>query len=110
MSVEFLIFLMFLLPLEQQNSSLEEVRGLYIKAAEDENAAEKLLEISESKSADENIYVGYEGAAHVMLAKHVGNPFSKMSHFKKGKDLYAKAIAGAPENAELRFLRFAVQA
>ena len=110
MSVKFLIFLMFLLPLEQQNFSLEEVRSLYNKAAEDKNAAEKLLEISERKSAHENIYVGYEGAAHMMLAKHVGNPFSKMSHFKKGKELYTKAIANSPANAELRFLRFAVQA
>ena len=33
-----------------------------------------------------------------------------MSHFKKGKEKLAEAIKADPDNVELRFLRFSVQA
>lgn len=91
-----------------QAPTISEVRELYQESAESEAAAEKLLEISEEND-DSALILGYQAAAEMMLAKHVGNPISKMSHFSKGKKLFERALEADPSNVELRFLRFSVQ-
>ena len=93
-----------------QNPQLEKVRNLYGLAAENEKAARELLDLTESKKSDEPVMLGYKAAGHMMMAKHVGNPFKKMSHFNKGKDYLNTAITADTKNLELRFLRFSVQA
>lgn len=45
----------------------------------------------------------------MMMANHVFNPYSKLSYFKKGKDLLEKAIKADKTNVELRFLRLSAQ-
>jgi hypothetical protein len=93
-----------------QNMDLSEARMLYNHAVENEEAAESLLKISEANTFTNPVMMGYKAAGHMMMAKHVGNPFKKMSHFNKGKDILGNAIAADKNNLELRFLRFAVQA
>ncbi len=63
-----------------------------------------------SDKKNEPLFLGYHGASQMMMAKHVGNPFKKLSYFNKGKDMYTAAINADPRNVELRFLRFSVQA
>lgn len=92
-----------------QESALSRVRSLYQKAPNEEGAAKDLLRFTNDFDEGNPVLLGYNGAAHMMMAKHVVNPFSKMSHFNKGKKIYKNAILSAPENIELRFLRFAVQ-
>ena len=52
---------------------------------------------------------GHRGGATMMMAKYASNPFSKLSHFKKGRIMLEKAIASDQQSAELRFLRFTAQ-
>ena len=109
--MKFLLFLIFSISsFSSQTPGIQEVRTLYLLAAEEEDQAEALLDLTDASDQNEPIYLGYEAAGHMMMAKHVGNPFSKMSHFKKGKEKLGDAITAAPENVELRFLRFSVQA
>lgn len=91
-----------------QGPNISEIRQLYVQSAEDEAAAEKLLKFSEEND-DSALLLGYKAAAEMMMAKHVINPLSKMSHFSKGKKAFSRAIEAKPENVELRFLRFSVQ-
>lgn len=93
-----------------QNSDLAQARSLYGKAADEEKAARELLVLTENSNAGVPLMLGYKAAGHMMMAKHEGNPFKKMSHFNKGKDFLATAIDADKQNLELRFLRFAVQA
>ena len=59
---------------------------------------------------DENpTAMGYYALATMLQAKRFSNPFTKLSYFNKGKKILEVTIAANPENAELRFLRFAVQ-
>ena len=53
---------------------------------------------------------GYFALATMMLAKTHSNPFTKLSYFNKGKNILEAAIEAYPDNVELRFLRYAVQA
>lgn len=90
-------------------NSLEKIRNLYQLAAENHDAAKELLQITEDAGEDQDVFLGYKGAAHMMMAKHVINPLTKMNYFNKGKKIFTQAISNAPGNVELRFLRFAVQ-
>jgi hypothetical protein len=49
------------------------------------------------------------GVGNFFMAKHVINPFSKMSYFKKGKKYLESAVANAPNNLEVRFMRYTCQ-
>lgn len=93
-----------------QEPGLHEVRNLYAKAAEQQEAGEKLLKLVKPYANQDPLFLGYEAAANMMMAKHVANPFTKMSYFKKGKKMLASAIETDPQNIELRYLRFSIQA
>lgn len=92
-----------------QRTTISELRNLYQRAEKQEGAARDLLKLTNNFTEENPVFFGYKGAAHMMLSKHVINPFSKMSHFNKGKKIYSSAIEADPGNIELRFLRFAVQ-
>ena len=94
----------------EQQPQLQEMRGLYKQAAEKEEAAERLLKLTGDKKNKGPLTVGYHGVAQMMMAKHVGNPFKKLSYFNRGKDFFSAAIEADPKSLELRFLRFSVQA
>jgi hypothetical protein len=89
---------------------LDEVRILYQQAATDENSCKALIEMLKPyNDADNPLLLGYKGGATMMMAQHVPNPFTKLSYFKKGKDLLHYAIEEDQMNIELRYLRFAAQ-
>lgn len=92
------------------NPALKQVRDLYEKSYKDESACNKLIEILSPYNENNNpLYAGYKASAIMMMAKHVFNPFSKMSYFKKGKRILESAIKADNDNVELRFLRFNAQ-
>ncbi|HSN07652.1 MAG TPA: hypothetical protein VLS85_01380 [Hanamia sp.] len=90
--------------------SIGEIRSLYEKSVNDESACNKLIEMLSPYNENNNpLYAGYKASAIMMMAKHVFNPFSKMSYFKKGKRILENAIKADEKNIELRFLRFNAQ-
>ena len=87
------------------------MRTLYQKIGESESACKELLKILEPYDEKNSpLFLGYKASANMMMAKHVSNPFTKLSYFKKGKKMMEKAINADKGNVELRSLRFAVQA
>lgn len=88
---------------------LKKVRSLTDKAAMDEDANEELLELLEPYDVSNPLLYGYKGIAQMIQAKHVFNPFKRLSYFKKGKAMLAEAIEADPSNIELRYLRFSAQ-
>jgi hypothetical protein len=90
--------------------SLKSVRILYQQAATEEKSCRMLLQLLSSydENADALLH-GYKASATMMLAKYTFNPISKLSYFKKGKQMLENAIHADAANIELRFLRFAVQ-
>ena len=90
--------------------TIGEVRSLYEKSVNDESACKKLIEILSPYNENSNpLFAGYKASAIMMMAKHVFNPFSKMSYFKKGKKILENAVKADDKNVELRFLRFNAQ-
>lgn len=58
---------------------------------------------------DDAKYPAYKGGLLMKSAELKKNVSDKLSNFKTGRALLEKAIAENPNNAEWRFLRFAVQ-
>src|SRR5690554_183061 len=92
-----------------QNLMMEEIRSLYQQAAVEKTACEQLIASLDMDVETNPLLFGYKGSATMMMAQHVANPFSKLSHFHKGKNMLEEAINADQENMELRFLRFAAQ-
>jgi len=81
---------------------------MYAKSVESKQTAQNLLSILEKQ--EQNAFVlGYKGATKMVMAKHVFNPFTKLSYFNAGKKMLNTAISKDSENVELVFLRYATQ-
>lgn len=90
--------------------TLFEVRTLFLKAETEESSCQELIQILTPYNEQNNpLFLGYKGIATIIMAKHIGNPITKLSNFKRGRNMLEKAITADQYNAELRYLRFAVQ-
>ena len=89
---------------------VENIRMLFHKAQTSEKACLELIDRLEPYNESNNVlFMGYRASAVMLMAKHVFNPFSKLSNFKKGKEILERAIKSDLDNIELRFLRYTIQ-
>ncbi|WP_276482969.1 hypothetical protein [Paraflavitalea pollutisoli] len=93
-----------------QCPTLAEARTLYEQAAGAENTCTQFITRLQQcgRTGDPAVW-GYRGAAIMLMAKHAGSPFSKLSYFKKGRKVLDSALAAHPGDIELRYLRFTIQ-
>jgi SpoVK/Ycf46/Vps4 family AAA+-type ATPase len=90
-------------------ADISRVRTLFLAAAQSEDKVNELLKITENAPKDDVVLRGYHGVAKTLLAKYTINPMNKISYFNKGKKILEAAIAVAPDNVELRYLRLTLQ-
>jgi hypothetical protein len=84
------------------------MRADYAAAVKDKKLCEANLKTLEA-AANTATEKGYLAAYEILWAKHMGNPFSKLGQFKKGKKLLESVIIKYPDNIDLRFIRWSVQ-
>jgi hypothetical protein len=105
-----LLILTALLVLLQPNTSPGDRWAEYLERANADAAnCQEFLEVMDNHKDESPTAKGYYALATMIQAKRFGNPFTKLSYFNKGKKILEMAISENPQNAELRFLRFAVQ-
>lgn len=107
-----LLSLFLILPalLSAQALTVEELREHYYQAVDDADAAQQFYDLlADVDDSTRPILSGYKGMANLLMANHVFSPFDKFKYFVQGRNLLEKSIQRAPENLELRFLRFGVQ-
>lgn len=93
-----------------ETPSLSKVRLLYQEAATNEKSCKELVNLLKSyNEKNDPLLLGYKASGTMMMAKYVFNPFTKLSYFKKGKEMLQKAIDADNKNVELRLLRFDIQ-
>ena len=88
-----------------------EYTNLMLKCENSENATQQFLaKATEDFNATRfPVYEAYIGIGNLFMAKHSGNPFSKLSFFNKGKKYLEAAVSKEPESLEIRFLRYTTQ-
>ncbi|MBC7426813.1 MAG: hypothetical protein H7321_09785 [Bacteroidia bacterium] len=87
---------------------MDTVRLCYENAASKKMYAEKLKTLTASNSSDALI-MAYHGASFAFLAKHHWNPYSKYSLVQDGLVYLNKAASAAPNDVEVRFVRFSIE-
>jgi hypothetical protein len=87
------------------------LRKLYYEATTDRNSADRFMQLmQEIPAGSDPLLLCYKGMAHLLLANYSFNPRTKLSFFSKGKAMLEKALSTDPQNIEIRFMRFCVQA
>lgn len=100
---------LFILIVNSAAINLVEIRNLYENAANSQVANAKLIRLLGDVKSDNALLEGYKGAALMMEANHVFSPITKLSRFKKGKQLIENAIKLDSSNVELRYIRLTIQ-
>lgn len=89
---------------------IEDIRIAFHEAASSEKECRELIQALQAYNENNSpLLFGYRAGATMMMAKHLFNPFSKLSYFKKGVSMLEKAIEHDQKNIELRFLRYTIQ-
>ncbi len=104
----FLFFGIFLSTLFTPDIS--DVREQYRWAADNQEKAVELNKTLSSVTEDDKaVLIAYKGAASTIMAKYAKGIKAKKTYFKEGRRLIELAIALAPKNTELRYIRLSVQ-
>ncbi len=96
---------------------LDNIRLAYSNAIESSTKTEEFAKIllaqaSENTNATiaENATItAYKGALEALRAKHAWMPFNKLIYLDNSKKFFATAVENAPNDIEIRFLRFSIQ-
>ncbi|MFU8844874.1 MAG: hypothetical protein ACNA7V_13805 [Bacteroidales bacterium] len=93
-----------------QPLTIEQVRDMYFGGWDGQCGATELSQtLSKINSNIDPVLMAYKGAAISTTANCRKMPFAKWNTFNEGKALIEQAVTLAPENIEVRFLRFTVQ-
>lgn len=103
------LLLSLLLFVSPPGTDISKARVLFLAAVENEDKAAELLKYTEKAGREDALLLGYQGIAKTLLGKHSFNPVNKVNYFNKGKKILEEALAIAPENVELRYLRLTLQ-
>ncbi|MCF8303557.1 MAG: hypothetical protein K9I94_09820 [Bacteroidales bacterium] len=107
------IFIMLLSGLNNviaQDVNIDKVRAMYFSMDEEPCVSKRLATMLNNIPNDgHGVFLAYKGASSAASAACVKGGIEKLKHFVKGKKTLEKAVKQAPENLEIRFLRFATQ-
>jgi hypothetical protein len=104
------IFLVLTYHVFGQSLTIEQVRDMYFGGWEGQCGATELSQTLSKINIDiDPVLMAYKGAAISTTANCKKMPFTKWNTFNEGKALIEQAVNLAPENIEVRFLRFTVQ-
>ncbi len=94
---------------QAMSQPLAEIRKSFHKALLDPTHAEENYEYISVSENNDPTAIAYKAAGEALMAQAHWNPISKLSYIRRYGQLMKEAIAGDPENLEIRFLRFAVE-
>lgn len=103
----FLLFLMF--PLSVAPTNLDKMRVQFYQAVENKAVAEKFFERMKLEQGISPVHLAYYGSAQTLMGKHAWNPYQKLAYLKGGMKVLAVASNKAPDDLEIRFLRFSIE-
>lgn len=92
-----------------QDLTRKDLRETYYSASEDGDMAWAFYEKLAAADTTAPLLLAYKAMAGFMVSYHSTNPYHKLKYFIESRSALNRVIAQAPDNVELRFLRFTVQ-
>jgi len=104
------MILFFLLTFNFVSPDIVNYRKLMDSSVKNKAAAfEFYARLKQVKEDDAPVMLGFQSMSEFLLCKHMINPFSRMFHFNRGKNLLEMAISRAKDNPELLLFRLITQ-
>jgi len=91
------------------NSDYVGIRKTIVLAVNNERITDSLLQKLSPFSDKNPLLLGYVATLQALKSKHHWNPYSKLKYLQLATKNMNKAVAGAPMNLEIRFMRFSIQ-
>lgn len=91
------------------NTEYVGIRKAIVQAVDNERVTDSLLQKLRPFSDTNPLILGYVGTLQALKSKHHWNPYSKLKYLQLATKTMNKAVAGAPMNLEIRFMRFSIQ-
>ncbi|MBI1223152.1 MAG: hypothetical protein GC180_11155 [Bacteroidetes bacterium] len=88
---------------------LGNVRSAFSEAIEKEDKAVALDASLKQITKEVPVIYAYKGAVHCVLAKFRLNPYSQLELVRQGSECLDEAVREAPNNLEIRYLRYSVE-
>jgi hypothetical protein len=101
--------LLIALPQSFSQPTADQLRNGFFKMKDVECGQQKFFEDIKSDEYESPVRQAYAGTAEAASAECVRGPSNKIGHFNRGKRNIEEAVERSPENAEVRFMRFATQ-
>ena len=106
----FLIFVCLIYTLlVYANGSIELARKEFKKAAFNDMVTNEVYQVLVSSNTQDPLTQAYVAYFTALKARHVKSPYEKIKHVRSFDLTIKKAVALAPNNLEIRFLRFSIQ-
>jgi len=106
----FLLFVcLFYTLLVYGNESIELARKEFKKAAFNDKVNNEVYQVLVSSKVQDPLTQAYVAYYTALKARHVMSPYEKITYVRSFDKAIKKAVALAPDNFEIRFLRFSVQ-
>lgn len=86
--------------------NIEALREAYQQAAAHEPAVKKLFALLPAQA--DALAEAYRAAGHALKGRYAWNPMTKLQEVQACLKLFEQAVAQAPDNPEIRFLRFTI--
>lgn len=95
--------------LATDNINVEDIRKGYYEAVYDSKRTDELYSQLKKVKSSDPLVQAYIGSLEALKAKHARNPYYKLSYLAQFDKTIRAAVKKAPDNLEIRFLRFSVQ-
>ncbi|MBN1117451.1 MAG: hypothetical protein JXA77_09620 [Bacteroidales bacterium] len=99
------VFISFFLAAQE----IDKVRGMYLDAAKDRQYATEFLQYFRQNPPQSSLLIGYHALSLAMCADITTGKFNQYRMFNQGKHKLDSIILIDADNAEIRYLRFAIQ-
>lgn len=109
MKISFLLFFALLFSKILMAYDIDKIRLDYIAAVNDSKKADILYNQLKAIAKPDALVLAYLGSAQALRAKHAFNPINKLAYLKQGSKTLESAVNAAPDNVEVRFLRFSLE-
>ncbi len=106
----FLLFVcLFYTLLVHANVNIELARKEFKKAAFNDKVTNEVYQVLVSSKTQDPLTQAYVAYFTALKARHVTSPYEKITYVRSFDQAIKKAVALAPDNFEIRFLRFSIQ-
>lgn len=89
--------------------SLPQIRARYRDSVDDREETQALWRKLKEYQGDDGVLIAYQAATRILMSHHSWLPMEKLFYLKEAMALFREAVRKAPDNVEVRFLRFSIE-